>query len=269
MYAKIEEIYTLEGLSAGDSVVHRLHPAVKILCAAVFVITVASFDRYALRPLLPFLFYPSVLIALGDLPPALLLRRASLALPFCLFTGISNCLIERDAAFYAGPLPVSFGFVSLCALLLRALLCASAVLVLIATTPWPELTAQCRRFHVPGIFMSVLELCYRYIAVLFAEAHSMYTAYRLRNCRAKGIALAHAGSFVGSLFLRSADRAERIYAAMKCRGYDWERPGAGNARPLKPADILFPALAVPLCVLCRFLDIPALLGRFIGRVLPF
>jgi cobalt/nickel transport system permease protein len=268
MYNKIGEIFTLEDLSGGNSVIHRLHPGVKILCASVFVITVLSFDRYALRPLLPFLFYPSVLIALGDLPPALLLRRASLALPFCLFTGISNCVFEREAAFYLGSLAVSFGFLSLCTLLLRALLCASAALILIATIPWPELTAQCRRFHVPGIFISVLELCCRYIAVLFSEARSMYTAYCLRNRRAKGIALAHAGSFVGCLFLRGADRAERIYAAMKCRGYDREQNKAGNVRPLRSADILFLAAAVSLCVLFRFLDIPALLGRFIGGVLP-
>jgi cobalt/nickel transport system permease protein len=117
--------------------------------------------------------------------------------------------------------------------------------------------------------MSVLEMCYRYIAVLFDEAYSMYTAYRLRNCRAKGIALAHAGSFVGCLFLRSVGRAERIYAAMKCRGYDPEFSfNAGKARPLEPADILFLSSTVTACILFRFLDLPALLGRFIGRVLP-
>ncbi|MDR2069928.1 MAG: cobalt ECF transporter T component CbiQ [Treponema sp.] len=263
-----EELYTLERLSAGNSVVHRLHPAVKIAAAVIFLISVVSFDRYALRPLLPFLFYPSVLIALGELPPALLFRRAALALPFCLFTGISNCVFERETAFHLGFLGVSFGFISLCTLLLRALLCASGVLILIATTPWPHLSAQFRGLHVSGVFMTVLEMAYRYIAVLLAEVRSMYTAYRLRSREAKGIAAAHAGSFVGSLFLRSADRAERIYAAMKCRGYDPEFSRTIKSPALKPADFLFAALVSLGCILFRFLDLPALLGLLVSRVLP-
>jgi cobalt/nickel transport system permease protein len=262
-----EELYTLERLSAGNSVIHRLHPAVKIAASGIFLISVVSFDRHALRPLLPFLFYPSVLIALGELPLALLFRRAALALPFCLFTGLSNCVFERETAFSLGPLGVSFGFISLGTLLLRALLCASAVVLLIATTPWPQLSAQFRRFHVSGVFMTVLEMAYRYSAVLLAEARSMYTAYCLRSRGVKGISMAHAGSFVGGLFLRSADRAGRIYAAMKCRGYDPEFSLTVKSPALKPADLLFFVLVSLGCGLFRFLDFPAVLGLLIGRVL--
>jgi cobalt/nickel transport system permease protein len=266
MYRKAEELYMLERLSGGNSVIHRLHPAVKIAAAGVFLVTVVSFDRHALRPLLPFLFYPSVLIALGELPPGLLFRRAALALPFCLFAGLSNAVFERETAFYMGSLGVSFGVISLGSLLLRALLCASAALILASTTPWPHLAAQFRRFHVPGVFMTVLEMCYRYIAVLLDEARSMYTAYWLRSPKAKGIAAAHAGSFVGSLFLRCADRAERIYAAMKCRGYDSGFSPAANSSPaLKPADFLFLSLVSVGCLLFRFVDVPAALGLLIDR----
>jgi energy-coupling factor transporter transmembrane protein EcfT len=134
-----EELSTPERLSAGNSVVHRLHPAVMSAAAAIFLIMAAFFDRRALG--------------------------------------------------------VSSGFLSLCTLLLRAFLCAAAVQILIAATPRPKISLQFRRFHVPGVFMTVLEMCYR------------YTAYRLRSCGAKGIALTHAGSFAGSLFLRSAGRA--------------------------------------------------------------
>lgn len=284
IYRKPEELYALERLAGGNSVIHRLHPGVKIAAAVIFLITAVSFDRRALRPLLPFLFYPSVLIALGELPPALLFRRAALALPFCLFTGISNCVFERETAFYLGSLGVSLGFISLCTLLLRAFLCAAAALILVATTPWPELSLQFRRFHVPGVFMTVLEMCYRYTGVLLWEVRSMYTAYRLRSCGAKGIAAAHAGSFAGGLFLRSADRAGRIYAAMKCRGYDPEfyrgkkeamEPGISrkavkppDSRALKPADVLFFVLVVLGCAVFRFIDLPAALGLFIGWALP-
>lgn len=267
MYQKSEELYALERLSGGDSVIHRLHPGVKIAASIVFLTAVVSFDRHALRPLLPFLFYPSVLIALGELPLGLLFRRAALALPFCLFAGLSNSIFPGETAVSRGTLDISFGVLSLCTLALRAVLCAAAVLILAATTPWPQLSAQFRRFHVPGIFMTVLEMAYRYSAVLLAEARSLYTAYRLRSPGAKGIAIAHGGSLVGGLFLRSADRASRIYAAMKCRGYDMEFSPPRPLPPLKPADLLFFAQVSAGCLLFRFFDLPAALGLLIHGAL--
>jgi cobalt/nickel transport system permease protein len=260
------ELYALELLAGKDTAVHRLNPGVKVIVCALFMVTVISFDRYSLGRLCPFLFYPCVLIALGELPPSLLVKRTALALPFCLFAGLSNLVLERGAAFSIGRLAVSFGFLSFWVLILRALLCASAVLILIATTPWTALASQLRRFHVPAIFVTLLELCYRYIGVLLAESLSMYTAYKLRSVNTKGVALSHMGSFVGHLFLRSFARAERIYAAMKCRGYSMKTPPV-SASALKGADAVFLLAAAAFCALFRFADLPLLAGRLIGGLL--
>ncbi|MFP3043736.1 cobalt ECF transporter T component CbiQ [Treponema primitia] len=257
-----ETLYTLEQLAAGRSGLHRLNPGVKILATLFFMVTVISFDRYSLGRIVPFLFYPCILIAWGDIPPGLLLRRTALALPFCLFAGISNLIFERGIAVYLGSFAVSFGLLSLVTLLLRTLLCVAAVLILMAVTPLCRLAAQLRCFHCPALFVSLLEISYRYIAVLIAEASSMYTAYILRSGDAKGIELKHMGSFIGHLFLRSSDRAERVYAAMKCRGYDLDFP-AGKRRPLNAADITFLALVCGLCILFRLMDISAILGSWI------
>jgi cobalt/nickel transport system permease protein len=141
----------------------------------------------------------------------------------------------------------------------------AAVLILIASTPWGNLSAQLRRFHVPAIFVTLLELCYRYIAVLLGESGAMYTAYKLRAGRAKGIALAHMGSFVGHLFLRSISRAERVYAAMKCRGYSMNSPRV-SSRKLRVADAACLFSIISLCVLFRLFDLPLLAGMFMGRL---
>ncbi|GHV73017.1 hypothetical protein AGMMS49940_03190 [Spirochaetia bacterium] len=257
-----QTLYTLEQLSAGRSGLHRLHPGVKLIATLFFMVTVISFDRYSLGRIIPFLFYPCILIAWGDIPPALLLRRTAIALPFCLFAGISNLIFERGIAVHLGSFAVTYGFLSLITLLLRTLLCVAAVLILMAVTPMCRLAAQLRRFHIPAIFVSLLEISYRYIAVLMTEASSMYTAYILRSGGAKGIDLKHMGSFVGHLFLRSADRAERVYAAMKCRGYDLDCAPT-QRKPVNAADITFLVLVCALCVLFRLADISAILGAWI------
>jgi cobalt/nickel transport system permease protein len=232
----------------------------------VFIAVVISFDRHNLGRLCPFLFYPCIIIALGELPPALFVKRTLLALPFCLFAGLSNLILERGVAFSLGKLPVSFGFVSFWTLILRTLLCVAAVLILIATTPWMMLSAQLRRFHVPAIFVTLLEVCYRYIVVLVSESESLYTAYKLRSVNVKGVAMAHMGSFAGYLFLRSAARAERVYAAMKCRGYSLKTPPV-STMPLKAADVVFLLIVAGSCALVRLVNVPAFAGRLIGRFL--
>jgi cobalt/nickel transport system permease protein len=257
-----QTLYTLERLSVGRSGLHRLHPGVKIIATLFFMVTVISFDRYSLGRIAPFLFYPCILIPWGDIPPALLVRRTALALPFCLFAGISNLIFERGTAVILGNFAVSYGLLSLVTLVLRTTLCVAAVLILMAVTPLSHLAAQLRRFRCPALVVTLLEISYRYIAVLTAESSSMYTAYILRSRGVKGIELKHMGSFIGHLFLRSAERAERVYAAMKCRGYDLDSVPK-EVRGLNRADTGFLVVVCAFCILFRLADVSAILGSWI------
>jgi cobalt/nickel transport system permease protein len=70
---------------------------------------------------------------------------------------------------------------------------------------------------------------YRYIFVIGEEAQRLM---RARQCRSAVVGRSSGGSLrwrarvlgnmVGSLFIRSYERAERIYDAMRSRGYDGE-----------------------------------------------
>jgi len=216
----------METLAAGQTAVHRLHPSAKLSFAITLIVCTVSFGRYDLIFLTPYLFYPFVLAALAGLPYRVLLPRVLVALPFCFFTGLADLILNRSAAVRLGAIPVSFGAVSFATILLKAYLCVMAALILIATTPMTGLTATLRSLRVPAVLVTVFELTYRYIGVLLEELHSMTVAYKLRGGRQKALAFRHMGSFAGSLFLRGLDRAERVHAAMLCRGYP------NDARPL-------------------------------------
>lgn len=253
----MRELTALEQLAGGNSVIHRLHPAMKLITAIVFIITVVSFDRYAFGRLIPYIFYPALLIALSETPCAMLLKRCLLALPFCLFAGIANVLWDRAAAFTVGEVSVSYGVVSFCTILLKAFLCVTAALLLMAVTPLAEITGSMRRLKMPNIFVTVFEMTYRYIGVLAEEAYSMHIAYSLRSPDKKGIRMKDMGSFVGQLLLRSVDRAERVYNAMKCRGYTMRSiPGCGGR--LSGADFVFGAAVCVPCIALRFVNMNAL-----------
>ena len=266
MKNKIQELYTREQLAGGDTYVHRLHATVKLLATVVFIITVVSFDRYSFGRLVPCIFYPTLMMALSETPYAALLKRFLIALPFCLFAGIANVLFDRAAAFAVGDIIISFGTVSLFTILFRAYLCVMAVLVLISVTPFQEIVNAMRRLRIPHIFVIVFEMTYRYIGVLFEEAYSMYAAYSLRSCNAKGIEMRDMGSFAGQLLIRSFDRADRVYNAMKCRGYAIHSLPRNGGKPAK-GDFVFFAVTCFLCVLCRLVNINALFAGILGRLL--
>lgn len=256
----IRELYALERLSSGNSCIHTLHPIVKLLATIVFIITVASFNRYSIGRLIPYIFYPTLMTALSETPYSMLLKRFLIALPFCFFAGVTNVIFDKAPAFMIGTITVSYGAVSLFTLLFKLYLCVMAVLILVSVTRLAEIAGAMRRLKIPGIFVAMFEMTYRYIGVLFAEAYAMNTAYILRSVDGKGIAMRNMGSFAGQLLLRSIDRADRVYNAMKCRGYS-TRTMQQESGKIKWQDILFCVLVCILCITFRVININALFER--------
>jgi len=252
--ARVHELRALENLSAGKTVIHRLHPLAKILSAFVFIVIVASYGRYDLIRLIPYLFYPFIMMALAALPYKVLLLRVAIALPFCLFAGISNVIFERATALTIGGTAISFGVISLATILLKMYLCVMAALLLVATTPFTELTAQLRRMRVPMIFVMVFETTFRYISVLLEEVHSMIVAYKLRSGTKKALEMKHMGTFVGQLVLRGFDRAERVHLAMRCRGYSLNSIPAAQRRFTATDFIMMAIVCIPV-VMLRFFEV--------------
>jgi cobalt/nickel transport system permease protein len=220
----------LEELALGDSVIHRRHPLAKLLTTAVYMLTVVSFPSQRVSGLVPFLLYPAVLMSLSGTPCRPILTRLLAALPFSLMGGIGNLLILRGAAFRLGDITVTLGLVSFVSIMLKTLLTVSAVLILIATTPFTDLSRQLTRMGVPKIFCLQLTMTYRYISVLLGEAAAMFTAYTLRGPKPRGVRMRDMGCFLGQLMLRSFDRAEGVYQAMVCRGFTGIYHGAALRR---------------------------------------
>jgi cobalt/nickel transport system permease protein len=263
-------LYSLEQLSGGNTCIHRLHPMVKLLVSVIFIVTVVSFNRYALGQLVPYIFYPMLMTALSETPYKMLVKRFFIALPFCLFAGISNVIFDNTSAFTIIGITVSSGFISLVTILFKTYLCVMAVLILVSVTPFYELTTALWRLRIPGIFITMFEMTYRYIGVLVHEAYSMSIAYSLRSCNRKGIEMRDMGSFAGLLLIRSFDRADRVYNAMKCRGYAQGYALQSiplNSKGLTLNDFAFLGIVSALCVTFRFVDVIGLLGELLGRLL--
>ncbi len=204
-------------------------------------------------------------MAFSETPYAALLKRFLVALPFCLLAGAANVILDKAPALIINGAAVSYGVVSLFTILLRVYLCVMAVLVLVAITPFSEIAHSMRRLKIPHIFVIVFEMTYRYIGVLVEEAYSMYIAYTVRSPNAKGIRMRDMGTITGQLLVRSVDRADRVYTAMKCRGYALQ-PMLKNGKKPKVNDIVFLAVTCLLCVLFRVVNIKPVVCTIIRKV---
>jgi cobalt/nickel transport system permease protein len=180
--------------------------------------------------------------------------------PFALLVGAFNPLLDRELMTVAGGVEIAGGWVSYASILLRFLLTASAALVLTATTGFTGVCLALEKLRLPDVLVTQLLLLYRYIFVLGDEALRMGRARSLRSVGRRGTGVRVYAQMLGQLLLRTFARAQRVYLAMKCRGFDGQVRIARRLR-VRKADVVFVLGWSALFVVFRFVDVSTLLGR--------
>jgi cobalt/nickel transport system permease protein len=218
----------------GGSPLHRLEARAKLLTALAFIFaaTLTPMGRWEVLGSLAILLAAAV--ALSGLSPLLVLRRSALALPFVL-AAVPLLFTREGHALFSVPIlawrwtATDAGLEAVLTILLKSWLSVSAAVVLTATTPATDLLRALRGLHAPRVIVATVSFMYRYIFVIGEEAQRLM---RARQCRSAVVDRGSGGSLrwrarilgnmIGSLFIRSYERAERIYDAMCSRGYDGE-----------------------------------------------
>lgn len=97
----------------------------------------------------------------------------------------------------------------------------SCLYFLSLSTPVTDILDVMRRLHVPGLFLELMLLIYRYIFVMLHLASAITTSAhsRLGN-RDIQTARASFGQMISSVFILSLKRSNALYNAMEARCYD-------------------------------------------------
>ena len=255
-------IRLLEESALSQGKIQTISASVKILTTFAFLIIVISFPVNRLSGLMIYFLYPFVIMAVAQIPFSLVWKRLIIVLPFPVIAGISNLFLEREIITNVGNLFVTEGMISFLNIVCKAILCVMAVLVLIGTTSMEKITHALTKFHIPVLFILILEMIYRYLSVLMEEAMTMRNAYLLRNPGKKALTFSDMGKFLGKLVIRSFERQERIYEAMKCRGY-LLNPSFIIKDEAKKHEWLYFIGWTGSFVICRFINVSQQLGQFI------
>ena len=254
----------LDDLAQQETVIHKLHPLIKLLTTVGFLTVVISFGRHEIGGLLPLFLYPVMVFALAEIPVKPILLRILLVSPFIIGIGILNPFFDPKI-YMLGEREISRGWVTFLSILLKSGLTVTAALLLIATTGMDRLAGALRMLKVPRIFVLQLLLTYRYIAVLMEEVARTLRAYSLRAPEQKGINRSAWGSLAGQLILRTFDRAQRIYEAMCLRGFTGEYH-TGDFKKIRVRDLTYLAGWLLFLAVARMYNIPMLIGSLITGV---
>jgi cobalt/nickel transport system permease protein len=214
----------------GDSTLHRAPAEVKIVCLVVFVLAVVATPRELFWP---FAIYALIILTvwrIGRIPLRWVLPRMLIEAPFVVLAVLLPFAEGGERVEFAGLHLSVTGLYAAWGIVIKGTLGVAASLTVAATTTARELPIALSRLGMPGVLTSMLTLMIRYVDVLTAEAGRMRTARISRGDSPRTLHQVGAiAKSVGSLFLRSYERGERVYLAMLSRGFDGKIPEMASA----------------------------------------
>lgn len=173
-------------------------------------------------------------------------RKVIFVLPLILLIGLFNPIIDRTPIATFSGVTITRGWVTFLAIILRGVMAVGAVAVVTEGIGFRAICYALRRLGVPKLFTEQLLFLHRYLFVIVEEAEDMSRARLARSGGKSGLRLRIWATLIGTLLIRSIDRAERIYGAMLARGYQGEMPERGAKKGWRKHDTLLLVIAATL-----------------------
>ena len=225
----------LDRYSDRDSVIHRLDPRGKLVVTFAFIVAVV------LTPFSSWLAYGlyfaviAVLIALSRLPVSHFLKRSLVIIPFVLLMAVFIPFFKEGEVvgsynLWLWQVSVTHsGLQVLWNIMTKAWLSILGLILLTSTASFTSILKGLEQLRMPKVIVMIMSFMYRYIFLLTDEVLRMKQARDSRNFGGgrKLWQIGTVGNMIGTLFIRSYERGERVYASMVARGFD------GHSRTLE------------------------------------
>jgi cobalt/nickel transport system permease protein len=201
----------LDNYSYIDSLFNKIRIEFKLIGLCVFILLVVLtpieyFWAYAL-----YFVIIIGLIVLSKLPVKFIFKRLILIFPFILLLLISIPFIQKEQR--------ALIFIRC---MLRSVLCCLSIVLVFSATKFSEILEGLRKLHIPELFVMILGFMYRYIFVLEDQIQRTHRAWHARNVieRRNWFLNRTFIQTLGVIFICAYEKAERVYMAMRARGFD-------------------------------------------------
>lgn len=141
-------------------------------------------------------------------------------------------------------------------LLVRSLICLIVMNGFLLTLPPHSLGIALKSLPIPAPLKENLILAGQYLEILLLEVTRMQRSAQLRGLNGTAGWLRYASAaMIGALYLRTLDRAERVYAAMVARGYNGKLPLDSPLKPKERFTLLIAGVIATCLTLSSYLTV--------------
>ena len=197
----------IDRYSTISSPIHRVPLPVKLIVTLAILLSTVMVARSAGIYFVAAIVSLTVVAVVSRIPPLFLVKRLLFLEVFVL--GVAGLTLLQPN-----------GMEAFANALIRSTICLFTIVLFSNTTRFADLLQSLRRWGIPDLMITILALMYRYIFVLVDEMERMQRARSSRMFVEKRWARWKSlSTVIAQSFLRSTERAERIYAAMLARGW--------------------------------------------------
>lgn len=229
-----------------ESVLGTLDPRVKLVATLAFVVAITIIPPNAYFAYLVFFVAAIIMSIVSKVRPnhylqsllviTPLIATLALAVPFMNPRPGDGLSLGNDLSINSYKLIMLFSLVS------KTVLSYLFSLILLFSTSFVSLMEAFEKLGVPKLFVMIANFAYRYQFIIVDETERLVRSRNSRLWQPRFITQAKTiGYMVGTLFLRSYERSERVYMAMSSRGFTGKFVSHTEMKP-KPADLVYSLL---------------------------
>ena len=242
-----ETLVYIEDLSDKKGLMQALNPLTKLVTLSVMIISALFITE--LSYLLAICLFPLSFAVVSHISLKQLFTRtvfvplfmALISIP-TLFLTDGNLLWTANIGNINLVLTVE-GLTRFLVFTVRIWFCVASLSLLVLSTGFDKTLKLLSTLRVPALVIQLFSLTYRYLFVSIHEAQSILIAKEARTYINRQIlnfqSLKDIGTMLSSLFIRTYERSERVYLAMKARGFDISKNNKLTIPAFHVKDVMF------------------------------
>jgi cobalt/nickel transport system permease protein len=228
----------------GATPLHRMDARLKLITTVGLIVLIGLVPVGRFGVYLGFFALAMMGALVARVDPWLVVKRSLAALPFAL-AAVTLLFTVPGPVIATVPLTgwaiSETGLIRFASIMFKSMASVQMAVVLMLTTHFTDLLWAMSTLRIPRVLIAIISFMYRYVFLLAEESIRLSRARDSRSAVMGGsrpstgrMVLFRAqttGRLIGSLFLRSFERSERVYQAMAARGYQ------GQMRQLAPPPV--------------------------------
>ena len=206
----ISNIRKIDELGDKYTMIHKIDSSIKIIVTIIYVIKVLSIKQFIISDIISIVLYPLILFKFGKVPVKFILKKVLFIVPLILGLSVINLIIDFSYS------EIYFSVL----LIFKCIFTLIGALLLMVTTGINNLAFGLKKLKIPNILIMQILMLHRYIILMMEECYRVKSAYELRTLGEKSMTMKDYGRIIGQMLLKTIDRSEKVYEAMKLRGFD-------------------------------------------------